>query len=165
MIRTTIAATALLFLSSLANSTEVGWDTLQLPSDDREANLEKQAVVRNVANYVGHPISVRGHMMISSVYTSSGIKRFVLWAETKQKPINVNRWKSLPLHYIVVVEMEGDATADFVLNSPVKVTGQLVVDILRLEDGTIFSVYKIRATSVSRAQKREGFHKPVGHGC
>ena len=165
MTRITIAFTTLLFLASLANSTEVGWDTLQLPSDDREATLEKQAVLRNVANCIGHPISVRGHMMISSVYSSSGIKRFGLWAETKQKPINVNNWKSLPLHCIVVVEMEGDATADFVLNSPVKVTGKLAVEILRLEDGTIYSVYKIRATSVSRAQKREGFHKPVGHGC
>lgn len=121
-------------------------------------------IPQSVRSLEGKPIQIRGYMVIHSVYKTQGIEKFAIWAETPENPVNAFHWESLPLHKLIVVEMEAGLSTEFIINSPIEIVGTMSVDLYRV-DGVLTSIYKIKATKVTKATKRKGYFPAAGYGC
>ncbi|WP_145418725.1 hypothetical protein [Planctomycetes bacterium K23_9] len=164
MIRSILVLCVVLACSTIAVGEVFDLDALKFPSNDRQA-FDENNVPASIRGHLNSTITIRGYMMVSSVTSTTDIKRFGMWAETTQKPVNLNAWKILPLHHMLYVEMSGDRSTELLINRPIEVTGKLTIDVIRDSDGTVGTVYKIQASRVSKATKRDGHFPAAGHGC
>ena len=139
------------------------WSKLAVENNNRQTFTDSD-IPAAVRSFDGESIVIRGYMMVSSVYQTKGIGKFAIWAESKEKPINQNLWQQLPLHKIIIVEMDDGLVTDFVINAPLEISGTLSVDVVRSE-GRVFSLYKIRAKKVLKSTKRDGYYCAAEPGC
>lgn len=156
----------LLVISSWSNCVAdepLNWDVLRVANNNRKTFVETE-IPESVRSLEGKPIHIRGYMVIDSVNKTKGIEKFAIWAETPDRPLNVNRWESLPLHKLVRVEMEVGHTTEFIINAPLEISGTISVDVKRV-DGKFVAIYKIKAIEVSKATKREGFFPAAENDC
>ena len=117
--------------------------------DDLEFKIEKdQAFERTmltprIEELDGQPVVLRGFVLDSSVFQTSGIKQFMLVRDNQQCCFGPGAY----LYHNVQVEMEEGKTAEFSIR-PVQVSGIFSIKPLIFPDGKCYSVYHIRAQSV-----------------
>ncbi len=123
---------------------EITFDDIKLQLDKDEPYQEGKMTdeVRKLHN---QKVKLRGYILPTSVFQQKGIKQFVLVRDNKECCFG----PGAALYDCVIINMEGDATADFTTRV-VKVTGKFEVDTetYKYPDGKHYAIYKMTATAV-----------------
>lgn len=127
----------------LKRQEHLDWQHLMLPIADRTAS-DSALVPDSVRAIDGRYVILRGCIAPTSVMQVRH-NRFGLVVENQ----SAKSWKSLSMHLMVAVELPMHLRVFFHTN-PIVVEGILSIDVQRISDGTVKTVYKISAERVAR---------------
>ena len=123
---------------------EITFDDIKLELENDEPYQDGK-MTDGVRKLHEQKVKLRGYILPTSVFQQKGIKQFVLVRDNKECCFG----PGAALYDCVIVNMEGDATADFTTRV-VTVTGKFAIDIetYKYPDGKHYAIYKMSATSV-----------------
>lgn len=159
MLKIVFAALAVALLVRPVAPMPLDWSALALPDGDA-ARFDESSVPAGVRRLLGRPITLRGYMHPGTP-AATNIERFLLGAEVVGEVQKLK--KDVPLHQYVIVEMQGEARADF-FSAPIVVTGVLGIDVVRDADGKTICIYKLKAKSAVKTSRRRGYQSVWDQG-
>lgn len=131
---------AQLGLAAEQTTKDITFDDVKLEMKKGDA-FDRSRLTPTVKKLDGAPVRIRGYIL--PCFQQSGIKQFVLVRDNMQCCFG----PGAALHDCIVVEMVGDATAEFSIR-PVTVTGVFTVHELLGPDGTHLAIYHMDGKEV-----------------
>lgn len=119
---------------------DITFDDIKLDMQKGDA-FDRSRLTAGVKKLDGTPVRIRGYILPS--FQQSGIKQFVLVRDNMQCCFG----PGAALHDCIVVEMVGDATAEFSIR-PVTVSGIFTVHELLGPDGNHLAIYHLDGKEV-----------------
>jgi hypothetical protein len=119
---------------------EITFDTVKLDLK-KDQPYKSTMLTDEIRKLDGKPIRIRGYILPS--YQQSGIKQFVLVRDNLECCFG----PGAALHDCIVVEMVGDATAEYSIH-PVAVEGVFTVREVKGPDGKQLAIYHLDGRSV-----------------
>jgi hypothetical protein len=121
---------------------ELNFDHLKF-NIEKGAPFERSMLTQEIENYAGQRVRIAGYILPTSVFTASGIKRFILVRDNQECCFG----PGAAIYDCIDVHMVEGASADYTIR-PVKVEGVFDIREFKDFDGVTRAIYYIAGESV-----------------